>query len=191
MRRVNHGKTKSTRTGYICSLDCLNKSDLPADQTTAPHCMSHRAVSKAWPSPEAVFDRLLGTWAIQRTIEGQATMDGTARFTPLDTGALRYREEGRLRLADGHEFDAHKEYVFERAPLGFTVHFAETPLRLFHSIMLRTEGDALKGSATHLCTPDTYYSRYSFDADGSFTVQHVVHGPRKDYVSTTMFRRHD
>ncbi len=143
-----------------------------------------------WGSPDTVFDRLMGEWHLQRTIEGQATMSGVARFTALETGGmLKYREEGRIRLPDGREFDGHREYVFERAPSGFVVHFAETPPRLFHAIAIVRDGDALAGSATHLCTPDTYDSSYRFLPDGSFTIRHVVRGPRKDYLSDTVFTR--
>lgn len=145
--------------------------------------------SAPWGTPETVFDRLPGAWALERTIEGQATMSGTAVFTPLEAGLLKYREEGRIRLADGKEFDGHRDYLFERAPGGFVVHFAETPRRLFHAIAVVPEGDALAGSATHLCTPDTYDSAYRFLPDGSFTIRHTVHGPRKDYLSATVFRR--
>jgi hypothetical protein len=131
----------------------------------------------------------VGAWDLERTIEGQASMTGTAVLTPLETGMLKYREEGRIRLADGKEFDGHREYLFERAPGGFVVHFAETPPRLFHAIGIMRDGDALAGSATHLCTPDTYDSSYRFLADGSFAIRHTVHGPRKDYLSATVFRR--
>lgn len=143
--------------------------------------------SRSWGCPEAVFDGLAGIWQLRRVIEGQAEMRGTASFTTLETGMMKYREEGRLRLADGNEFSAHKEYVFERTPAGFNVYFAETPLRLFHGIALRREGGALQGSASHWCQPDTYDSRYSFQDDGTFTIKHVVHGPHKDYVSVTAF----
>lgn len=142
-----------------------------------------------WGSPDAVFDRLEGAWSLDRTIEGQASMTGTAMFTRLDTGMLKYREEGRIRLADGKEFDGHREYLFERAPGGFDVFFAEQPPRLFHRIAIVRDGDALAGSATHLCTPDTYDSSYRFLGDGTFVIRHTVLGPRKDYLSATTFRR--
>jgi len=143
-----------------------------------------------WGTPDAVFDRLTGAWTLERNIEGQATMTGMAVFTSTAQGWSRYREEGRIRLADGKEFDGHREYLFERAPGGFVVHFAESPPRLFHAIEVVRDGDALAGSATHLCTPDTYDSSYRFLADGSFVIRHTVHGPRKDYLSATVFRRH-
>lgn len=132
-----------------------------------------------------MFDRLAGTWQLRRTIEGQAEMRGTATFTVLETGMMKYREDGRLRLADGNEFSAHKEYLFERTASGFKVYFAETPLRLFHSITLGRDGGSLHGSASHWCQPDTYDSQYVFREDGTFTIQHTVRGPHKDYVSVT------
>ena len=118
-----------------------------------------------WGSADAVFDGLEGAWDLVRTIEKQATMTGIAVFTPDHAKMLKYREDGRIRLADGRELDAHREYRFERA------------------------ADALAGSAAHLCTPDTYDSNYRFLGDGSFTIRHTVRGPRKAYVSATVFRR--
>ena len=142
-----------------------------------------------WGTPDTVFDGLAGAWDLDRTIEGKATMVGIAEFKLLETGQLKYREEGRIHLADGQAFDGHREYVFERSPDGFSVFFAENPPRLFHAIAIAREGDALVGSAGHLCVADHYDSVYRFRADGSFVIQHTVNGPRKDYLSRTEFRR--
>ena len=144
-----------------------------------------------WGTSETVFDGLEGAWDLDRVIEGKATMVGIARFTRLDAGQLKYREEGRIQLAEGQAFDGHREYVFARSPGGFSVFFAETPLRLFHDIAIVRDGDALIGSAGHLCVADQYDSRYTFLADGSFTIAHTVNGPRKDYLSRTVFRRRE
>lgn len=142
-----------------------------------------------WGTANAVFDGLEGTWDLVRTIEDQATMTGVAVFTPQLGTMLKYREEGRIRLADGKEFDAHREYRFERSAHGFEVYFEEEPLRLFHRIGLAFNAGALVGSAAHLCAPDIYTSSYRFLVDGSFTIRHTVRGPRKSYVSATVFKR--
>lgn len=142
-----------------------------------------------WGGADSVFDGLEGRWNLVRHIENQATMAGTAVFGRQDAGVLKYREEGRVRLTDGKTFDAHREYRFARAANGFAVFFEEEPPRLFHRIGIAPDGDALAGSASHLCTPDLYDSTYRFLADGRFTIRHTVRGPRKDYVSTTVFRR--
>lgn len=141
-----------------------------------------------WRDADTVFDGLEGAWDLDRTIENQARMTGTAVFAPFGT-MLKYREEGRMRLFGGKEFDAHREYRFERAPDGFTVHFEEEPLRLFHRVRIVSDADDFVGTATHLCMPDSYESSYCFVADGSYMIRHRVRGPRKDYVSTTMFTR--
>lgn len=142
-----------------------------------------------WGAADGLLDRLEGTWVLSRIIEAQATMTGRAAFNRQDADTLTYREEGRVQLADGKSFDAHREYRFQRAPGGFTVYFAELPPRVFHNIELMRAGDAFIGQATHLCTPDVYESAYCFRSDGTFSIRHTVHGPRKDYVSITVFKR--
>jgi hypothetical protein len=146
-------------------------------------------VISPWDHADAVFDGLEGTWDLVRTIENQATMTGIAVFAPQLGTMLKYREDGRIRLADGKEFSAHREYRFERDSGGFAVYFEEEPPRLFHRIRIVRDANALAGSATHLCAPDIYDSSYRFLVDGSFTIQHAVRGPRKEYVSTTVFKR--
>jgi hypothetical protein len=142
-----------------------------------------------WGTPDTVFNRLEGAWDLDRTIEGKATMVGVAGFTRMETGQLKYREDGRIQLPDGQAFDGHREYVYERSPDGFSVFFAENPLRRFHDIAIVREGDALVGAAGHLCAADQYDSVYRFVADGSFVIEHLVKGPRKDYLSRTVFKR--
>jgi len=147
--------------------------------------------SACWGGADALFDRLEGAWDLDRTIDTQATMTGIATFKRQDAHTLAYREEGRVQLADGNVLDAHREYLFERAPHGFTVLFVEVPPRVFHQIELTRDDDSFIGQATHLCTPDVYDSSYCFQADGTFIIRHTVRGPRKDYVSTTAFKRRE
>lgn len=142
-----------------------------------------------WRGAHAVFDQLEGAWDLDRTIENQAAMTGIARFERRHSDVLAYHEVGRVRLAGGKVLDASREYRFERAPRGFTVFFSETPPRVFHHIELERQGEAFTGQATHLCSPDVYDSSYRFLADGTFVVCHSVRGPRKDYVSATLFKR--
>jgi hypothetical protein len=144
----------------------------------------------AWDDASQVMTRLAGAWSFDRVIEGQGSMQGLATFTPLDAGCLDYREQGRLKLQNGTELEAEREYVFRKRDRGFEVFFKETPPRLFHTISLSASDDgALNGSADHLCSPDHYQSTYTFLADGGFVVRHVVSGPRKDYTMITTYTR--
>lgn len=134
--------------------------------------------------------RLAGAWSFNRVIEGQGHMQGLATFTPLDAERLAYREQGRLRLLNGTELEAEREYVFCARDRGFDVYFKENPPRLFHTIELAaSDGGALSGSAGHLCNLDHYQSTYAFCGDGGLIIRHVVSGPRKNYTMTTTFMR--
>ena len=134
--------------------------------------------------------RLIGRWSLERTIDGQASMRGTAGFEPTADDWIEYREEGELRLANGQRFDAERRYRYSELAGGFAVFFAETPARLFHEVTLeRRPGSVLAGHASHLCARDHYRSEYLFAPDDSFSVRHEVRGPRKEYTISTVYRR--
>lgn len=150
----------------------------------------NETVIDAWRDASQVMTRLAGTWSFNRVIEGQGHMQGLATFTPLDGERLAYREQGRLRLLNGSELEAEREYLFCARDRGFDVYFKENPPRLFHTISLSaTAGRALSGSADHLCNLDNYQSTYTFLPDGRLVIRHVVSGPRKDYMMTTTYMR--
>jgi Family of unknown function (DUF6314) len=147
-------------------------------------------VIDAWDDASQVMTRLAGAWSFDRVIEGQGSMKGLATFAPLDAECLAYREQGRLKLQNGIELEAEREYIFRKRDRGFEVFFKETPPRLFHAIELAASDDgALNGSAGHLCNLDHYQSTYTFRGDGGFVVRHIVSGPRKDYVMITTYMR--
>ena len=150
----------------------------------------NETVIVGWGDGSQVMTRLAGSWSFHRVIEAQGRMQGIATFTPLDAESLVYREQGRLQLLDGTELEAERQYIFRKRERGFDVFFKEDPLRLFHAIELAaSDGGALSGSASHLCNLDHYQSTYTFHPDGGFVVHHVVSGPRKDYATTTAYRR--
>lgn len=129
----------------------------------------------------------MGTWALERRIDDQASMTGVATITRREDGMLEYTESGRLRLADGQEFDAGRRYIFRPHPDGLTVLFAEEPPRLFHHVGLAEESGVLRGDAIHVCGNDCYKSAYAFLPDGSFIIRHEVSGPRKNYSMHTRY----
>lgn len=143
-----------------------------------------------WSDPARVFGALPGAWSLARRISDGTAMAGTAVFAPaVDGDGLAYREQGSLRLVGGEVFQAERRYVFQPRPAGFAVFFAETPLRLFHEVALAAADRTLSGEAAHLCANDRYASRYAFHPDGSFSIRHVVSGPRKAYTLDTRYRR--
>ncbi|RXT49169.1 DUF6314 family protein [Bradyrhizobium betae] len=150
----------------------------------------NEATIDSWGDASEVMKKLIGSWSLDRVIEGQATMQGIAIFAPLDRGQLAYREQGYLKLANGTIMQAEREYVFTNSDEGFNVFFKEDPPRLFHEVSLSvSSGGELSGRARHLCRRDEYQSAYMFLPDGTFVVRHVASGPGKDYTMNTTYTR--
>lgn len=148
-----------------------------------------QATEPGWAAPCAVFSTLEGAWTFERTIAGMAEASGTARFTRQGTDKYAYRESAQVKLANGRELQASREYFYRRHAAGFDVWFAEEPPRLFHLVRLTRDANGLRANASHLCGLDHYRSRYAFLDDGSFVVEHRVEGPAKDYLIATLYRR--
>ena len=148
------------------------------------------ATIDSWGDASDITKKLIGSWSLNRVIEGQATMQGTAIFAPLDSRWLAYREQGCLTLANGTTMQAEREYLFSSSDDGFKVFFREDPPRLFHEIRLSaSSGVELSGHALHLCKRDEYRSTYTFLPVGTFVVRHVASGPGKDYAMNTTYTR--
>ena len=151
--------------------------------------MNETAIDR-WADFSVVIKKLAGSWSFDRVIEGQGTMQGIAIFTPLDRERLAYREQGNLKLLNGIELQAEREYIYSKSDRGFQVFFKEIPPRLFHEISLsKSVGGELSGDAGHRCNLDNYRSTYTFLPDGKFIIRHAVSGPRKDYTMTTTYLR--
>lgn len=144
----------------------------------------------SWSDTSEITKKLAGTWSFDRVIDGQGTMQGIATFSPLDQERLAYREQGKLKLLNGAELHAEREYIFGKSDSGFEVYFKENPPRLFHEISLVSRvGGGHTGDASHLCNLDNYRSSYAFLPDDTFVIRHVVSGPLKDYTMTTTYSR--
>ena len=143
-----------------------------------------------WSEPATVLTRLIRKpWALERKIPGLASMMGTARFY-REGDHFRYRETGLLTLTQGDRFAAQREYLYAQLPDGFAVYFKELPIRLFQTVRLTFSGSVLRGVAAHECSPDHYFSCYTFEPDGTFHIHHRVDGPRKHYDIITRFLGH-
>ena len=142
-------------------------------------------------SGAGVFAALPGVWSLQREFApGLGTMTGTARFTPVRDGVLRYREDGRATFRGGHTGDAFREYDYLLDPDGtIRVCFVEPGAAGRPLPALRFDGSLAEAVDTHLCGADSYVGRYAFALPDRFTVDMDVRGPAKDYSTHTVFER--
>lgn len=127
-----------------------------------------------------------GQWTLNRQIKdhlGQmnGAMVGSATFTARADGALDYREEGTLTLADGSTFAARRFYRWCSDGAGIAVFFDDGGP--FHHF--RPQG--VTDGTTHLCGADTYQVAYDFSNWPRWSATWQVTGPRKRYTSMSLF----
>lgn len=143
----------------------------------------------------AMLPALDGRWSLDRSVDDlgsgkpMAAMHGIATFTLGAAGEAAYAESATLALEGGQAMPATRHYFYRQEQDGLAIFFDEARSQLFHRLVLEQGEGGLLGADLHLCTPDRYDSRYEFRPDGSFAVVHVVEGPRKSYVSRTLYRR--
>jgi len=129
-----------------------------------------------------------GRWAIDRRIEDAQSGEilegcGTVEFRAAPDGGLIYDETLWLRFPGRPAVHGTRRYLWRAAGAEIAVFFEDG--RPFHRI-------ALGGTAacdSHDCAPDLYRGDYDFSSWPDWSVRWRAAGPRKDYVSTTVFRR--
>lgn len=130
----------------------------------------------------------MGSWQVQRSIDdrhGQqhGGFHGTAWFVQSGPARLDYTEDGTIRFGNGPALKATRAYQWDIRPDLIDVQFADG--RAFHSF---TPQGKAEGS-DHPCGADHYSVQYDFQEWPFWQAVWTVTGPRKDYTSTTHYRR--
>lgn len=150
------------------------------------------------PSAKHVFSLLEGSWSLIRTIAGHGIMKGKANLRKIENNQLsvkklRYREDGIFELNDGKKMDAQKEYLYILDNDIIGVYFVENKKqgRLFHMLDFKKNETTnfLSATAVHNCFPDIYNVRYEIYNKDDFQITYLVNGPKKNYISETVFKR--
>lgn len=127
------------------------------------------------------FPIALGTWQLTREISTGERFNGSVELSWLDNTSMRFEETGQLELADGTQIEGHRNWIWRFKSSGkLEIYYDETPPRLYHSILLKSEDECLKGSAEHHCANDLYHGQYEISRSQIKTIQTVT-GPSKDY----------
>lgn len=116
-------------------------------------------------------------------------MAGEAKFTPTSNDEYKYTEQGTLTLDRGDVVEnVTRGYLYKFKDDAIHIYYADGPDdgKLFQTLIFKNDSEA---SAEHLCGEDLYQSLYKFEFPESFTIKHDVKGPKKDYMSETIFKR--
>lgn len=157
--------------------------------------------------PKYVYQALeYESWTFERIIRDRKSASimrvrGKVSFTPIDDLGeyLLYKEEGKLTMANGVEFDASHYYIYhyntqqDTLDIFFsTVGKPEVIDRPFISMTFVPTSEGWESKAYHLCGCDNYNAKYLFSFEGlsipRFRVNFDVEGPEKDYIAETEFR---
>ena len=96
-------------------------------------------------------------------------------------------ETGQLTLPNNSVINAERRWLWElKAPDQLEIYYDEQPARLYHLVVLANVDGIWRGTASHLCEPDTYAGMYKF-GDGEFQIDQTVTGPRKDYSISSIY----
>lgn len=143
---------------------------------------------------EWVLSTLTGLWSIDRTIDPGGQFSGTACFTPMPEERLRYAETGTLCLQNGTKLEVRNGYIYALRDGAIDVTFAEGPSAGAHFIDI-VFPPALDGAwplqsvDRHLCRLDQYDAIFRLENPDRYTMTYVVCGPRKGYISHSVYTR--
>jgi dimethylaniline monooxygenase (N-oxide forming) len=171
--------------------------DRPAGAAPVPRddpATAAAPVPPAEPAITRVMALLAGDWSIERTVEPGGHFAGTARFSPMPEGHLRYDETGTLRLPDGTELPGGNRYFYALRDDRIEVNFADGANMGGHflDIAFPPAPDAvwpLQSNGRHQCRLDQYDATFRMENPDCFIITYVVRGPHKGYVSRSVCRR--
>jgi len=132
-----------------------------------------------------IFNALEGTWQIARTITPGGRFAGQGAFNMVSDDELAYEESGELTLDSGQVIEAGRRFIYRLEGGVIAVYFddGESKGQLFH----RLEFKRNMATGNHWCKDDYYEAQYSFNLPSDFEITYKVKGPKKDYVSASVF----
>lgn len=134
------------------------------------------------------FNALIGEWTIQRQISPGGVYAGRAIFMQHAEGNLLYKEHGVLTLDNGTVLEPTKQYQWQIEQGAIAIYFDDGPTKGTHFQTLNFS-DSKAAQAKHFCAPDDYVSAYTFNMPDHFEITHNVSGPKKSYISHSVYRR--
>lgn len=147
-----------------------------------------------------IFQQLAGTWTFERQIINYANskfsgvVTGTGTFVLVGTNQYLLNEVGFFKTVTVDKpFPVSKQFLFsfDSISKSICVDGATNNISTGRLFELSFE-DSNAPCSTHLCINDNYEAQFSApetDAVDVFGIKYTVHGPQKDYVSDTVFKR--
>jgi dimethylaniline monooxygenase (N-oxide forming) len=172
----------------------IRATPAPLLEIDEPAAASRTPERASDPPEERVMAALKGDWSIDRTVEPGGHFAGTASFTPMPDGRLLYAEKGTLRLPNGTSLEGGNRYIYTLREGEIEVSFADGRNAGSHFISVafssaQSGAWPLQSAARHQCRLDQYDAIFNMAGPDRYTMTYVVSGPRKGYVSRSVYTR--
>lgn len=144
-----------------------------------------------------IFRILKGAWRLRKLITDRRghnsfKIKGKAVFSEVGENELLFKEKGEFDSpsAKNNVEVSSSEYLYVYEDESINVYFFDKGKRqgLFHKLNPEGRSESVFG-CHHQCNRDSHSTEYHFFSDKKFQIKHTVLGPRKDYVSETIYER--
>ena len=146
------------------------------------------------PLHKHIFELFSGPWKLERQVDTNAHMKGTAIFQSLSSTGKYYHEEGTWR-PQPHQpsVEFFQDYIYALDDGCIQVYKANgiQKLDLLHTLTFATENQSLPYVATHVhpCNQDLYHGTFKIHGKNCFVTSYEVQGPEKNYKLQTIFTK--
>lgn len=145
-----------------------------------------------------IFVLLEGRWALKRQISGAGRMAGCGEFSRVADNKLAYAESGVFTTRQGVSLRVNKRYDIVLGQQGIGVYCADglRQGQLFHTFDQLVPASAercfpIKCQGEYLSVLHHCKAEYRFCDPDQFALTYHVSGPKKHYISQTVFERND
>jgi hypothetical protein len=137
---------------------------------------------------------LRGNWSIERTVDPGGHFVGTACCTEMPDRRLMHAETGTLHLPNGTALEGSNRYIYALRDDTIDVRFADGANAGAHFVDLAFSPVQdglwpLQSGGRHQCRLDQYDAILRLETPDRYVMTYVVCGPRKGYVSRSVYTR--
>ncbi len=135
-----------------------------------------------------VFQKLEGSWRLERRISDGSVLEGTATFAKKGSRSYLLHEQGDL-VRNAQIFQATRTWIWDVDEAGnLEIRFDEPGYRLYHRLELNEREKAWCCEAEHICGRDRYVGEYRISPRLIVSTQRIS-GPNKNISIKSFYRR--
>ena len=133
----------------------------------------------------------LGQLRLERTYSGDEKATGVLDIDQVNDHFFQCHEYGTMILPTGYEGDFSKKFSLRFEGEIIKIYCDHATEGVYQFITPFLKDDEWIASGIHHCIDDIYKTDYAFSMARGFSVVHTVAGPKKNYISTSIYSKED